>query len=86
MSIIQFMFYALAVALFAAFVLTLLGKWGAIEYVQVRGNKFFAEMFSCQFCLSWWTGVLLAILLAAAVDPILFLIPFFSTMITRALL
>ena len=44
----------LAVALLAAFLLMLAHKWGFVEYVQVHGNEFFAKMFSCDFCLSWW--------------------------------
>ena len=55
----EFIFYVILVAMLAAFVLTLLRKWGVIEWVQVHGNDFFAKMFSCDFCLSWWAGVLI---------------------------
>ena len=50
----------LAVALLAAFLLMLAHKWGFVEYVQVHGNEFFAKMFSCDFCLSWWCCVLVS--------------------------
>ena len=59
-----FLFYTVVVALVAAFGLTLLRKWGVIEWVQIHGNEFFAKMFNCDFCLSFWAGVALAILLA----------------------
>lgn len=36
----QFIYYIIVVALIAAFVLTLLRKWGVIEWVQVHGNEF----------------------------------------------
>lgn len=84
---IQFAFYTAVVALVAAFGLTLLKKWGVIEWVQVHGNEFFAEMFRCEFCLSFWAGVALAILLTFVTgNPALLLVPFCSTMITRILL
>ena len=82
-----FLFYTVVVALVAAFGLTLLRKWQVIEWVQVYGNEFFAKMFNCGFCLSFWAGVALAILLAFITgNPTLLLVPFCSTMITRFLL
>lgn len=84
---IQFAFYTAVVALVAAFGLTLLKKWGVIEWVQVHGNEFFAKMFRCEFCLSFWAGVALAILLAFVTgNPLLLAVPLCSTMITRILL
>ena len=77
-----FLFYTVVVALVAAFGLTLLRKWQVIEWVQVHGNEF-----NCDFCLSFWAGVALAILLAFITgNPTLLLVPFCSTMITRFLL
>ena len=56
-----FLFYTVVVALVAAFGLTLLRKWQVIEWVQVHGNEFFAKMFNCDFCLSFWAGLILSI-------------------------
>lgn len=84
---IQFIIQTIVVALYAAFVLALLRKWGVIEWVQVHGNDLFAKMFCCDFCLSWWACVLIyAILLATTGEHIYLGIPFCSTMITRLLL
>lgn len=84
---IQFAFYTAVVALVAAFGLTILKKWGVVEWVQVHGNDFFAKMFNCDFCLSFWAGVVLAIFVTAiAGNPVLLLVPVCSTMITRILL
>lgn len=84
---IHFSFFVFIVATFAAFVLLLAKKWGFVEFVQVNGNDFFSEMFSCDFCLSWWAGVVLSFLCAIFVrDIFLLLVPFFSTAITRKLL
>ena len=83
----HFIYNIIVVALIAAFVLTLLRKWGVIEWVQIHGNDFFSKMFNCDFCLSFWAGVALAILLAFITgNPTLLLVPFCSTMITRFLL
>lgn len=83
----EFIFYVIAISLLAAFLLTLLRKWGVIEWVQVHGNDFFSKMFSCDFCLSWWMGVVLSVAGALIVnDPAVLLIPFFSTALTRRLL
>ena len=40
-DMVTFIIWVLVVATVAAFLLTLLKKWGVIEYVQVHGNDFF---------------------------------------------
>ena len=84
---IEFLFISFIVACFAAFILMLLYKFGIIEYVEVHGNKFFAKMFSCDFCLSWWVSVVLCVfaLLLTFNTKFLF-VPFVSTLICRKLL
>lgn len=82
-----FLFYTVVVALVAAFGLTLLRKWGVIEWAQIHGNEFFAKMFNCDFCLSFWAGVVLSVLFAICTgNPALLLVPFCSTVITRMFL
>lgn len=82
-----FLFSTVVVALVAAFGLTLLRKWGVVEWVQVHGNDFFNKMFRCDFCLSWWASVVLSVFFAiCSGNPWLLLVPFCSTMITRKLL
>lgn len=83
----EFLFYTVVVALVAAFSLSLLRKWRVIEWVQVHGNDFFAKMFNCDFCLSFWSGLALSILCVfISGNPTLLLVPICSTMITRRLL
>lgn len=83
----DFVLYTAVVALLAAFGLTLLKKWGVVEWVQVHGNDFFNKMFRCDFCLSFWAGVALSIIFAVVTgNPAILLVPFCSTMITRFLL
>lgn len=84
---IVILMYAVFIALIAAFFLLLLRKIGVVEYIQVHGNNFFAQMFSCDFCLSWWSGVVIAILATAISGDLSILItPFISTPITRKML
>lgn len=83
----EFLYYTVVVALVAAFGLNLLRKWRVIEWVQVHGNDFFAKMFNCDFCLSFWAGLALSILCVfISGNPALLLVPFCSTMITRKML
>lgn len=83
----HFIYNIIVVALIAAFVLTLLRKWGVIEWVQIHGNDFFSKMFNCDFCLSWWTCVPICFFaLIFTGNPAFLGVPFCSTMITRALL
>lgn len=71
----------------AGFIVTLLKKWGIVDRIQVRGNKFFSKMFSCDFCLSWWSGVIVSIAYSIITgEPVYLFIPFCSTMITRYIL
>lgn len=83
----QFIYYIIVVALLAAFILTLLRKWGVIEWCQVHGNDFFAKMCNCNYCLSWWACVLICIIAYVLTgDPKYLGVPFCATMITRFIL
>jgi len=78
----------ISISALSAFILTLLTKWGVVEYVQIHGNKFFSKMFSCNFCLSWWINVLLTAVLVALTNGNfeLAILPFINTCITKKLL
>lgn len=56
------------VALTAAFIILLLKKWGAIEWLQVHGSNLVSQMANCDFCLSWWASLSVAIALALCID------------------
>lgn len=51
----------MAVALAAAFAVSVLDKWRAVEWLQARGPRLLSEMAACRFCLSWWTCAALAL-------------------------
>lgn len=62
---IDYLFVAIAVALVAAFALLLLRKWGVVEWLQVHGNDIISRMAGCDFCLSWWTCLVVSLVVAA---------------------
>ncbi len=75
------------VALGAAFVVIFIDRIGWREEFIAKSPKLISEMFSCDFCLSWWICVLLVIGTALwRWDASILIVPFFSTPITRALL
>ena len=75
-----------AVALIAAFIVLLVKKWGLAEWVQIHGDKILSQLFSCDFCMSFWAAMLVCIALACWEDDVrLLLLPMFTTPITRML-
>lgn len=73
-------------ALISAFVILLAKKVGAVEWVQINGNRFFSELAHCDFCMSWWVNVYIALIAyVATADYQMFYIPFFATPLTRFL-
>lgn len=77
----------LIVALIAAFIILLLKKLGVVEYMQVNGNKLISELFSCDFCMSFWASVIICFFITCATNDLhIMLLPFVTTPITRFLL
>ena len=84
---IHFLINILLVALLAAFAFCLMYKTKIIEWVQVHGNDFFAKMFNCQFCLSFWiNGILSLGAFLIFWDWTFLLVPFFAATLTRKLI
>lgn len=82
-----FLISIILIALASAFVLTLAYKWGVIEWMQVHGDKIISQMANCDFCLSFWSNVIVCMVVMLVVDDVTIgLAPVFSTMITRKLL
>lgn len=80
-------FLSLMVGLSAAFTITLMRKWGIIEWVQVHGNRFFSEMFRCDLCLSFWTSLLMSLpLLLGTLHVCYLIVPVMGAMISRKML
>lgn len=74
----------LIVALLASFVVLLVKKWGWAEWVQVHGNAFFSELFSCDLCMSFWAAVVICVIMAVVTaDTRYILLPILTTPLTR---
>lgn len=78
---------AVIVAMIAAFVLTLLYKWGVVEYLQIHGPELIAKMASCDFCMSFWTCTIVSSMVSLMyMDFGWMMLPFVSTKITQKFL
>lgn len=84
---INFIISVALIALVASWTILFMTKTGAREYIEVHAPRLVAEMFSCDFCLAWWLGVILSAALAIGIGEWIYLCcPFFSTTLTRRLL
>lgn len=87
---IELFFIAMIIACIAAFVVTLLHKWGAVEYMQIHAYNFpevVNKLFSCDFCLSWWVSVIISIVFAISMSYLLVLLcPFIATPVAKFIL
>lgn len=82
-----FLAASITVALAACWLILWISKIGFREWMQVNAPKLVSEMFSCDFCLSWWTCLLLSICLAIAMlSPVYVLCAVIATPITRYLI
>ena len=75
------------IALAAAFAILLSGKLGIRDNIIAKAPKLISQLFDCDFCLSFWTSVILAIILAIFFREMnILFIPIISTPITRILI
>lgn len=80
MEVIVFVCYVVLVAMGVKFIMTLMEKWEILAWLQAHApNEFFHKLTTCNFCLSFWIGVCLAIPMAILVDWHMILIPIFSS-------
>ncbi|WP_418665450.1 hypothetical protein [Alistipes finegoldii] len=82
-----FLFTLFCVALLAAFIIIFMDRTGLRELVIATAPKLISQLFDCDFCLSWWVSIVLAVGAAVCMwDAALLLVPFLSTPVTRFLL
>lgn len=83
----KILFIVFMVALAAAFVILLIKKLGWAEWMQIHGDRITSELFSCDFCMSFWTAMVLLLFVSAYFDNAGFLLcAVCTTPITRMLL
>ena len=74
------------VALAAAFVVLLVKKWGIAEWMQVHGDKYMSQLFSCDLCMSFWSAMMICLFLACLYDNGMWVLaPMVTTPVTRIL-
>ena len=87
MYMIELVCITLIIALFSAFAILLIERVGYREKIQVKAPKLIAELFSCDFCLSWWTCFTMAFIFALlAYNLLITFTAIAATPITRKLL
>lgn len=75
------------IALAAAFAILLIGKLGIRDSIIIKAPKLISQLFDCDFCLSFWVSVILAVILAIFFREMsIIFIPIISTPITRILI
>lgn len=87
MSAIYFISITIIIACISAFIILFVEKIGMRDKIIIRAPKLISQLFNCDFCLSFWTSFILAIILVIFFNEIIFLfIPIISTPITRILI
>ena len=77
----------LLVALITAFSVLLLDKTGLRAKVVIYGSRLLSELFSCDFCLCFWIGLVFSFIIFLHSRELTdFLIPIFSTPLSRKLI
>ena len=61
MLMIDFILLTIIIALFSCFIILFIEKIGYRELMQVRAPKLISELFSCDFCLSWWINLIITL-------------------------
>lgn len=77
---IDFVCWIVFVSLIVSFLRTLAIKWGILDWLQLNApNDFLHKLFSCEFCQSFWLGMLVCFIISiVTADWGAMFIPFFS--------
>ena len=87
MTIGSFLCIVVLVALAATFIVLLVKKWEIDLWMQIHGDELTSRLFGCDFCMSFWAGVICTLVVVMITDSAwVFCIPVFSAPITRYLL
>lgn len=79
----------IVLALAASFLILLFDKWGLRNLIIEKTRvKFIADLFSCDFCLSFWVAVIVSSICSVIVggDVSFMTYPFLATPIIRVLI
>ena len=71
----------------SAFLILLMGKTGLRDIAIQRSPRLVSRLFECDFCLSFWTSVLVSLAVSIVTgDPAHMAAPVFTAPITRILI
>ena len=83
----DFILLTIIISLFSCFIILFMERIGYREFMQVRAPKLIAELFSCDFCLSWWINFIIALVFCVIECDLYFICcAIAATTITRKLL
>lgn len=79
-SILDYLCMVGLLALLVSFVRTVAEKWGILEWMQSHApSEFLHKLLTCNFCLSFWIGMVISIFLAIFVHWTFIFLPIFSS-------
>lgn len=81
------LFSILVISPLAMFILCLMDKWGVTEYLRMHGNDLVYKLVSCNFCRSFWIGLIISIIFAVVCGRVEILFcPILSALMGRMML
>lgn len=84
---LELLILSVIIAAISSFIILLIEKIGIRNKIVEKAPMLISQLFSCDFCLSFWFSLILAIILAIIFSNIsIILTPFISTPIARILI
>lgn len=84
---ITILIFSIVIALSASWAILLLKKLKVVEWLQIHGSELISELANCDFCLSWWTCLIISVITAIIYqDYFILLYAIIATPICRKLL
>lgn len=80
-DIVNIVLWGVVLGCIAGWLLKLADKWDVLEWLTLNSpNDFVYRLVSCEFCRTWWTSVVLSVLLlSVACEWWVLLVPFVAT-------
>ena len=83
----EIIFESILIASASAFGILLIGRLGLRDEIVMRAPRLISQLFECDFCLSFWVSLILAVILALVLpDASILITPLISTPLTRILI
>lgn len=84
---LNFLITVLLIGFGSAFVHLVFGRLNWFAWLQLHGNKFVSEAAKCRLCSVFWINLAISIVFVLVFwNPVLLLVPIFSTILSLILL